>query len=299
LGLPLTVLLFKDWLDANIFRRFAVLFLLPLRVVWLAFTRRYPDVFVLEYGTSWNGHIHRLAVLAPPRIAAITAIGPAHLERHKTLEGVANEKCAIICPVGPDGLVVLGDVGRFVSHFERLSQAPILRATGYGVELSCNIASAIARHLGIPDEVIGTALEGFEPPQGRMNRVEAAGLTIIDASYNANPLSMQFGLDTLARSIQPGQRRVAVLGSMAELGDGTRAYHHEIGIYARSRTDLLIGVGDAAKDYMPDHWFVDSDACASGINGLVRSGDCVFIKGSASVRMSKVVAKLTANTASR
>jgi len=107
---------------------------------------------------------------------------------------------------------------------------------------------------------------------------------------------MKLGLDTLAGSVRPGQRRVAVLGGMGELGDESPKYHQEIGDYARSRCDVLIGISELAKHYTPDHWFADSDACAGAIDSLLRSGDCIFLKGSSSVRMIKVVSKLREQT---
>jgi UDP-N-acetylmuramoyl-tripeptide--D-alanyl-D-alanine ligase len=103
---------------------------------------------------------------------------------------------------------------------------------------------------------------------------------------------MRLGLDTLADTTRPGQRRVAVLGGMAELGDNSTRYHEEIGAYARSRADVVIGVGDLAKAYSPDHWFADSRACAEEILSILSSGDHVLIKGSGSARMKTVVAKL-------
>jgi len=292
IGLPFAVLLFNDWIKGDGYRKLAALCRLPYRVARLVLTSQYPNTLVLEYGTGWHGHLHWLAKLAPPNIAVVTTIGPAHLERLKTLEGVVHEKSALVRAVGPEGLVVLGDDHSFVSHLEQLSRAPVIKVTGHGAELSRNIARVIGRHFGIPDEAISSALEHLKLPQGRLNHIEAGGLTIIDDTYNANPRSMRLGLDTLAESAVPGQRRVAILGNMGELGDEGPRYHEEIGIYARSRADLLIGVGDLAKYYVPDHWFADSEACANEVRNLLHNGDCVFIKGSAAVRMIKVVAKL-------
>lgn len=91
---------------------------------------------------------------------------------------------------------------------------------------------------------------------------------------------------------RPGQRRVAILGATGELGDDAPTYHQQIGAYARSRADILLAVGDLARDYRGDRWFPTSDACAEGIDTIVRPGDCVFVKGSASAHMSRVVEKL-------
>jgi UDP-N-acetylmuramoyl-tripeptide--D-alanyl-D-alanine ligase len=291
-GLPMSVLLFDDPIPFSTYRGLAEFLLLPYRIARLAFARGYPKVLVLEYGTHWEGHLHRLARLAPPKVAVVTTVGPAHLDRLRTIEGVVHEKSAVVRPVPPDGLVVLGDGHGFVSQFERISQAPVVKVSGRGTELSRNIARVIGRYFGVSEATINSALAEFKGPEGRLTTFEAAGISVIDDSYNANPLSMRLGLDTLVDTTRPGQRRVAVLGGMAELGDDSTSYHEEIGAYARTRADVVIGVGDLAKAYSPDHWFADSRACAEEILSILYSGDHVLIKGSGSARMKTVVAKL-------
>ena len=264
----------------------------PFRALAFAFAAPYPKLLVLEYGTHWKEHLHRLARLAPPHIGIVTTIGPAHLERLKTIQGVVVEKSAVIRAVPPSGLVVLGEEHDYVSQLEQATRAPVVRVSGRGRQLSENITRVVCQRLQIPDEVVESVLKTFAPPKGRLNRLELEGLTVIDDSFNANPLSMQLGLDTLQESARPGQRRVAVLGSMGELGDDAVAYHQQIGAYARSRADMLVAVGELARHYEGEYWFPSSDACAEQIHGLVRPGDCVLVKGSASAQMGRVVEKL-------
>jgi UDP-N-acetylmuramoyl-tripeptide--D-alanyl-D-alanine ligase len=293
IGVPMCVLLSKNSLTCNRWStKAARLCAIPLRAVFLALSTRYPRVLVLEYGTHRYGHLHRLADLAPPNIAVVTTIGPAHLERLKTLEGVVREKSALVRAVPPSGLVVLGDNHSFVSDLERLSAAPVIKVSGRGVELSRNIARTIGRHFGIPDQEINAAFDEFKMPPRRLNRAEVGGLTIIDDTYNANPLSMRLALDTLTATAASGRRRVAILGGMGELGDESRKHHEEIAAYARDRCDVLIGVGELAKAYSPDHWFPNSEACASEVQQLLSCGDCVLVKGSASVHMAQVARML-------
>ena len=110
-------------------------------------------------------------------------------------------------------------------------------------------------------------------------------MTVIDDSWNANPMSMKLGLDVLAELSQPGQRPVAILGHMAELGDEGARYHEEVGIYARTRADLVIGVGELSRLYKPDLWFDNIDACAAQIEALLHRGDLLLVKGSHSSRL--------------
>lgn len=292
MGVPLTVLQYDDWLKGPNSRKFVAMCLLPYRALSLAFRWKYPKILVIEYGTHWKGHLHRIARFVPPHIAVVTTIGPAHLERLKTIEGVVWEKSAVVRAAPPSGLVILGQDHNYVQQLEQMARAPVIKVTGRGTDLSQNIARVVCQHLGIPEEVITSALQSFQLPQRRLNRVEFADLTVIDDTYNANPLSMKFGLETLAETARNGQRRVAILGAMAELGEEGPRYHEEIAAFARSLADLLIGVGDLARHYSPDYWFDTGDACINQIEGLIQPGDCLFVKGSASSGMRKVADKL-------
>ena len=74
------------------------------------------------------------------------------------------------------------------------------------------------------------------------------GVVVVNDCYNANPMSMRAALDHLAES--PAERRIAVLGTMAELGEDSPEYHREIGAHAAARgVDLLVPVGEEALAY--------------------------------------------------
>ena len=282
MGLPLTVLRYEHWIRTR--NLWQSLLMLP-RTLWLAFFARYPRVLVLEYGTHWHGHLHRLVRVAPPNIGVVTTIGPAHLDRLKTLPGVVHEKSAVVRAVPTSGLVVLGADHDYVADLEAHAKGRVVKLPGRGVDLSRRIAEVVALYLGIPRQAIETALAEFRPANGRLNELRVGGMTVIDDSYNANPLSMRLGLDRLAELAEPGQRRIAFLGSMGELGDEAPQYHQQIGAYAHAKANVVIGVGELARHYGPHHWFPDSDECARQLHRLVEAGDCLLVKGSASVRM--------------
>ncbi|MFT3960010.1 Mur ligase family protein [Propionivibrio sp.] len=293
LGVAATLLRFDGVLELpwNYLDRMALLLLLPFRAMRVL-CGSYPKVMVLECGVGDTANLHELVALAPPTVSVVTRIGAAHLQKLKTIDGVIEEKGALVRAVPPSGLVVLGQDHEYVARFEQMARAPVVKVPGQGVELSQNIARAICRYMGIPDEVVASALKDFKNPKGRLNRLQVGDILIIDDTYNANPLSMKLGLDTLAREAGQGTRKLAVLGGMSELGENDASFHEEIAAYARSRSDLLVGVGDLARRYNPDIWFETSEACADQIAKLVHPGDCVFVKGSASTRMSRVVERL-------
>ena len=90
-------------------------------------------------------------------------------------------------------------------------------------ELASRIARVVAEELGVPEEVVTDALAQLRPPKSRLNRLRAGELHVIDDSYT-NPMSMTLGLDTLRSDAAAGSRKVAVLGTMAELGEDAERY---------------------------------------------------------------------------
>jgi UDP-N-acetylmuramyl pentapeptide synthase len=292
-GLPLTVLGYENWPQSR--REWArVLACLPFRAVALALApRAYPNTLVLEYGAGWGSDVGRLARLARPSVAVVTSVGPAHLERFGTVEGVAREKCELVCAIPPQGLVVLGEDNDFMSMMEQRSPAPVIKVAGRGRLLSERIAHKVGEHFGLHSAAISEALRSYTGADGRLQLRELGFVKLIDDVFNANPLSMRLALDTLDGAAAAGQRKVAVLGGMGELGEHSAHYHAEIAHYARERADMIVGVGALAKAYQADFWFTDSEECANHLHDWVRPNDCVLMKGSHSVYLRRVVKQLT------
>ena len=251
----------------------------------------YPRVFVLECGVGPTADLARLVTIAPPDITIVTTIGAAHLEKMKTLDGLVEEKGALVRAVPPDGLVILGSGHPYVERLRGMARAPVVTVQGRGIELARNAALAVCRHIGIPEATAEAASRDFKGPPGRLSSFDVGGMTIIDDTYNANPLSMILGLDTL-KETAGARRRLAVLGFMAELGDDAPRYHEEIGKHARTCADVVIGIGELSRHYNPDIWFETSAACAERMVQLVLENDCLLVKGSHSSQMWKVVARL-------
>jgi UDP-N-acetylmuramoyl-tripeptide--D-alanyl-D-alanine ligase len=107
-------------------------------------------------------------------------------------------------------------------------------------------AAAAAQAAGASVEDIAAGLARATPVRGRLRAVAGRrGATLIDDSYNANPVSVRAALDHLgARS----GRRILVLGDMAELGLAAQELHRQVGEYARGRCDLLLTIGDLAAE---------------------------------------------------
>ncbi len=95
------------------------------------------------------------------------------------------------------------------------------------------------------------------------------------------------------------RRKVAVLGGMAELGEEAIAYHREIGEeVVKSGVQAIVTVGPLAAEYLvpaPGVEVVQVDAAeeaGDALRAVMRPGDVVLVKGSRSVGLEAVAAKL-------
>lgn len=223
-GVPLTVLGFNDWICTG--RQWLVqLLLLPLRTLYLASIAPFPKVLVLELSAGPNGNLKRTSRIACPHIAVVTEVGPAHLEHFGSVEGVAQAKCELVRAARASGLMVLNADNPLVAAMAEQSQAPVMMVRGRGLELAQHIARTVARHLGVPDRVTNAALDDQRRVPRRLEEIQVGDMTIIDDAFNANPLSMKLALCILHEGRTGSQRRVAVLGSMVELGQASSHYH--------------------------------------------------------------------------
>jgi UDP-N-acetylmuramoyl-tripeptide--D-alanyl-D-alanine ligase len=139
---------------------------------------------------------------------------------------------------------------------------------------------------------------------GRGQRIDLpSGITLLDDSYNANPVSMRAALDYLDATVPsaPEGRRIAVLGDMLELGPDESHFHEEIGRYARARAvDLLIAVGplSTATAAAFDHALTAPDAASAAalLHEVARPGDVVLVKASRGVGLELVCQALVGET---
>lgn len=289
IGLPLAILRFSEtpknwlgWLWLVIFLPFKTLFLITLAA--------YPTVLILEFAADKPGDIKKLRNLVQPDVAVVTAVGPAHLLQFKNLERVAREKSKLVHFVPPSGLVILGRDNSFTSAMSEETHATVKKIPGRGLELAQGIARAVAEYWSIPKHAVTQALADFKAVGGRLDVKNLKAFKVIDDSYNANPLSMELALDTLAESTLPQKaRRVAFLGEMRELGEQSEHYHIEVGRSARQHADVVVAVGKHAQLYDGDYWFADSQSAGNNVSEIVNKGDFILVKGSRAVEMERVV----------
>ena len=106
-------------------------------------------------------------------------------------------------------------------------------------------AATVGNLMGLSMEEIAREISAIEAVGGRGKIIETDSFTLIDESYNANPVSMKASLELLALA---KTRKVAILGDMFELGEQEEQMHSEIGSYSVERgIDVLICIGKRAK----------------------------------------------------
>ncbi len=162
-------------------------------------------------------------------------------------------------------------------------------------------AVAIGSFLGVPMTGIKKGLENFETPAKRMQVQRLHGVTIINDAYNANPESMRAALQFLA-AMSPAEhgRRIAILGDMLELGPHADEYHREIGEFITTLPiQAVFAFGAHMKHavqaigrYCWAEHFETKPALFAEVNRSLRAGDVVLLKGSRSMAMEEVMARL-------
>jgi UDP-N-acetylmuramoyl-tripeptide--D-alanyl-D-alanine ligase len=281
------------------------------------------EAIVLEMAMRGAGQIAELAAIAEPDVGLIVNVGPVHLELLGTIERVAAAKAELIrdlkqgaVAVVPEGEPLLaphlrddvetvtfgegGDVA--LRAFDPGSGRAAIDARGREVVLELgyrephnvlNTVAAVAAATALGIEPKGRVDVRFSSLRGEVVELEG-GVTVVNDCYNANPMSMRAALEHLAQA--PAERRVAVLGTMAELGpDGVR-FHRDIGELAGDLgIDVLITVGEGA---VPIGEAFDGERYAAAtpeeagslLEELGRAGDRVLVKGSRSAGLERVLA---------
>lgn len=161
-------------------------------------------------------------------------------------------------------------------------------------------AIAVGLQLGMKLSECATALADFSLPAGRMNPIAGINRSqIIDSSYNASPATVVTALELL--DSLKATRKIAALGTMNELGEMTHSAHIEIGKKAAQVAGILVAVGHEAPTIKQGalnggmqedqiFTFFDSEEAGRFLQGQLRQGDLVLVKGSQNrVRMEKLV----------
>jgi UDP-N-acetylmuramoyl-tripeptide--D-alanyl-D-alanine ligase len=279
------------------------------------------EALVLEMAMRGEGQIAELAEIAEPDVGLIVNVGPVHLELLGTIERVAAAKAELIrdlhagavavVPAGEPLLaehlrddvetITFGDGGDVsLESFE--DGHALIDARGQRVELElpfeedynvANTVAAVAAAAALGVTPSGRLEVAFSSLRGEIVEL-AGGVTVVNDCYNANPMSMRAALEHLAAS--SAERRIAVLGGMAELGDEGPRFHREVGHLADALgVDVLVTVGELALGYADTfggelHQVGSPEEAGALLEEIAAPGDRVLVKGSRSVGLERVLA---------
>jgi UDP-N-acetylmuramoyl-tripeptide--D-alanyl-D-alanine ligase len=280
---------------------------------------------VIEMGMRGPGEIALLTQIARPTIAVITNVGTAHIGRLGSEEAIARAKCELLAEMPASSLAILnhdnpllletaatvwqgetltfglkgGDIHGRLTTPETLVVADYtfpLPLLGQHNALNYLAALAVAKAIGIDWSLLANGLN-VDIPAGRAQRHELAGdVVILDETYNAGLESMLASLHLLAET--PGQRRIAVLGTMKELGERSPQYHQKAGsLVQQLNLDGLLILADEAEatamaagaQPLVAERFSSHAEVVTRLKELVKPGDRLLFKASRVVGLDRVV----------
>jgi UDP-N-acetylmuramoyl-tripeptide--D-alanyl-D-alanine ligase len=248
----------------------------------------YPyEVIVLELGTDHPGEIDYFKNYIKPDIAVVTAVTEEHMEYFGTIDAVAKEELAVshfsgevlinrddidivFSKLVPEGINLdtygtsgiaeyhysiddakpgEGFSGRFISP-EFGEQKVDLKVVGEHNIRTAVAAGAVGIKMGLTAEQVVTGLAAIRPINGRMNILKGLKQsTLIDDTYNSSPAAALAALQTLY--LFPSKQRIAILGSMNELGGYSPQAHQQVGSACDAGLlSWVITIGADAEKYL-------------------------------------------------
>ena len=138
-------------------------------------------------------------------------------------------------------------------------------------------------------------LENFKATSMRLEFIKKDNFTIINDSYNANPDSMKAALNVLKN--YSGKRKIAILGTMGELGSHAEDAHREVGTFANDRADVLLTTGDFKECYKEGFGsgtfvYDTKEDLIAGLKAMMKDGDTLLVKASRSAKFEEIIKEL-------
>lgn len=257
------------------------------------------DVAVIETAVSRRGDMMEACNYFFPTIGVITMIGVDHTDKIRRFENYKAEKAKLIQGLGYKGTLIInlddehissidfsdyrGKIVTFgenknaqfqikdisfnknnmkykVAHDDKVYKG-VLSVLGSHNVYNAVASIAVAVELGVDIDIAMKRLKSFSPLQSHFQIIEGRNkMTIIDDTWKSNPASLEVGLRTLQKIALPFQRKIAVLGRIASLGDYADAEYEKAGkLLGQLGIDKLITKGSLAKD-------IGTAAVAFGMN---------------------------------
>jgi UDP-N-acetylmuramoyl-tripeptide--D-alanyl-D-alanine ligase len=294
-------------------------------------------VAIVEMGARKHRDLDVLVAAARPDVGVLTNVGEAHLEIMGSRERIAETKWAVPSgarravlnlddavsraraeslavppmwygidaerpPHGHRAVVIEPDAAWTIAEDGATETHPI--AIGFpGDHNRRNLAGAFAAALlcGATAEALAAAVSNLTLPHGRYEIVELADdVRLVFDAYNASLSGTLATLATFGR--EEAERRIAVLGSMAELGDDAPSMHEKIGEIAATRADVVLAGGTFAADTARGVAakggaivrYDSNDEAIAWLRANLRRGDAILLKGSRKYKMEQIAEALGA-----
>ena len=284
------------------------------------------DMAVVEMGTNHPGEVDTLRAIVEPDVVVVTSIAEEHLEGLGDLAGVLREEISA-CVQAP--LAVVPSSQTEIAEAARPLATQVVTAgldagdmkpTGWGIEpdgrgwlqfdgcavhvplrgihnlRNAMLALAVARASGVSMDIAARGIASMPAPPMRVNFEHHGTFTVINDAYNSNPGSARAALELLAHA-GTGRQKVAVLGSMLELGTQTPELHDDVARAALAGpSDVVIGVGEFVAAF---HRVAPGDARVvvgadpasawTAARSRVAPDAVILLKGSRGVRLEQLV----------
>ncbi len=283
------------------------------------------DYAVIEMAMRGRGEIALLSQIARPTIGIITNVGTAHIGRLGSRQAIAEAKCELLAEMPKDSLAILNhDDHRLMKTAATVWQGKIMT---YGLEggditgellenqvlrvegmnfplplpgrhnaLNYLAALAVTKQLNLDWTVLTQGVK-VNLPQGRSQKYSLQNdIILLDETYNAGLESMKAALQLLKDT--PGERHLAVLGTMKELGDASAQLHREVGEMAQKLgiDGLFILVDDTEAQAIAEgvktietESFLTHETLIQRLIQVIQPGDRILFKASNSVGLKRVV----------
>ena len=293
------------------------------------------DFLVQELGTNRPGEIACLSEIVHQDFALITNIGPAHIGFFDSEDKIAREKKQALEVLDKKGTVFLNAEDRYFEYLKSgikagvrsfglkkgdLFPEKILKTDLDGSEfvlagetisakvsgehgiLNAVAAALLGQFFGLTVGEIKRGIESYTGISGRGRVYDLDAFTVIDESYNANPLSVSASIDFID-SVPASGRKILVLGDMLELWTKSGYYHKRIGerivesgialLFAYGRETAATVKACKQAGYNNVLHFTDLDDLIYALKKGAGEGDLIMVKGSRAMNLERVIKELT------
>jgi UDP-N-acetylmuramoyl-tripeptide--D-alanyl-D-alanine ligase len=284
------------------------------------------EMAVIEMGANHAGEIASYCRYALPTHGLITNCGKAHLEGFGSVEGVKKAKGELFDHLRAfDGAVFIMNDYEYLQKMSRgireiiqygtttgdvvgkvSASDPFLTVSftkGFPGEISTSLvgdynlpnvlaAVTLGKYFSVPDEKIKTSIESYKPSNSRSQMMNRGSNKIILDAYNANPSSMKLAIENFSRSA--GEKKILVLGAMAELGEDSLSEHKAIVQQIKNHpwSEVVLVGGDFLSIEHPFRKFNNAGEAGKWLGDQNIRDAYLLVKGSRSSQMEKVLEHL-------